>query len=260
MAEPPHECTCSAFFPTIDALKSHVAEYQSYVENLKRIIDKCKDHSAVDEQSDRTTADRTTAPRHCPYNRCKRTEAFTKRKELRTHFRKHVGCNEVCLCCAGIFRWASDFLRHAPNADKMDGMQCTFMHSRRQIVVETVDQQLEALEGKRKRDGDEDEDTGKRIKTDTSVALEKAELDLTLGAPVHDTINFTPVQATTGARLGAPIHSTINFTSFGPGQDVGSDLNLGASVHNAINFASTGTATEAELDLIWMPGAYEQTQ
>jgi hypothetical protein len=282
MAKPSHECTCSALFPTIDALKSHVAEYQSFAGNLERIIDRCKDHSVVDEQSNRTTA----LLRHCPDSRCKRTKEFSKRKEVRTHYRKHVGCNEVCLCCGEKFRWASDFLRHVPDVDEMDSMQNSFMLLRRRKAVEKVDRQLtEVLERKRKRDQeDEDEDTGrtKRVKPieiypTGNEALEKAELDLnlsapvhdinftaveattgagpelSLGAPVHDIINFTAVEATTGAgpefSLGAPIHSTINFTSFRAGQDMDSYWNLSAPVHNVINFTRTGTATEAELDL-----------
>ncbi|KAK3371622.1 hypothetical protein B0T24DRAFT_629773 [Lasiosphaeria ovina] len=169
MESPWQECACSALFPSLSALNDHLDEYKSLKTNLEKTIasaslalESCRAHSAAFEDGH----EQSTKVRNCPYNGCKRVQAFSKLKEVRIHYRGHVECNEVCLCCGGRFKLASAFLRHIPDASQMDRMMAHYMSTRRENLVRRVDKELFEAEGRKNKTQEEDEDRRppKRVK------------------------------------------------------------------------------------------------
>merc|ERR1712000_527305 len=108
---------CSASFDSNDALRGHLNEYRVRAAELE----KCQAHANanVNEESEGGTGseveERGKSIRRntsCPYSGCDRTVPFQKGQQLRVHFRRHVACEEVCVCCFKVFRRASEFIRH----------------------------------------------------------------------------------------------------------------------------------------------------
>lgn len=120
--------------------------------NISAALGRCSVHAeAKFESSTDGKEELETDRRHyCPYRECERTETFSKRKELRIHFRTHVECNEVCQCCAYRFRVASKFLRHTPDVSEMDTHQASYATKRRDLIVERVDEELRLAESKKR--------------------------------------------------------------------------------------------------------------
>ncbi|RMJ00579.1 hypothetical protein CDV36_015866 [Fusarium kuroshium] len=110
------ECNyCSALFATSDLLEAHLQYFRSRIPELEE----CRAHANANNEdlgycsgSEDEDFDTIRANSTCPYEECKRTQPFKKGQQLRVHFRTHVTCEEVCVCCFKIFRRTSEFIRH----------------------------------------------------------------------------------------------------------------------------------------------------
>jgi len=188
---------CSASFDSNDALRGHLNEYRVRAAELE----KCQAHANanVNEESEGGTGseveERGKSIRRntsCPYSGCDRTVPFQKGQQLRVHFRRHVACEEVCVCCFKVFRRTSEFIRHMREHSIMSETKKKYVKQMCAELRAVADKELEAhltdiaKTASKKR-------TWEEADLDPEIDFEPAELTTTVASYSSHPFNVPPM-------------------------------------------------------------------
>ncbi|RSM08834.1 hypothetical protein CDV31_007973 [Fusarium ambrosium] len=130
-----NQCTCLAFFPTIELLEEHLQDLQAQKEYHSAQVQRCRRHRRADDNGHDHARDTTDDPnpklRSCPFKGCSRGKDFSTKQHLDRHFETHVECNEVCVfCIKKTFMLVSEFVRHAKqHSDERDNIKVGYMNA-----------------------------------------------------------------------------------------------------------------------------------
>ncbi|KAK0628275.1 hypothetical protein B0T17DRAFT_148351 [Bombardia bombarda] len=133
------QCTCSAFFPTNDALEAHLEEYKSRERYLSAEREKCRTHSRVDDDPatcDNGLDDSNNGPTSIHGGTTSSGQHLCPRNE-------YVSCEKVCVCCFKVLRLASEYIRHADKHKDAHGAELTYITAVCAELCEHVDQELD---------------------------------------------------------------------------------------------------------------------
>ncbi|KAM0185553.1 hypothetical protein ACHAPI_012131 [Fusarium lateritium] len=187
---------CSALFERSALLDAHLEYFRSRISELEECRAHAKananaENDAYDPDSDEDDDDNDDnddndgggsdlpairANTKCPFEECDRSHPFKKGQQLRAHYRVHVRCEEVCVCCFKVFRWTSEFIRHTREHPTTTKIKKKYMEGTAVELRKTANKELYTqLESSKKRNSDEadlgEAHISKLLKTNASLPL-----------------------------------------------------------------------------------------
>ncbi|KAG8413001.1 hypothetical protein J3458_013422 [Metarhizium acridum] len=235
------QCTCSANFPTNDALEAHIQEYRSREPYLRNELARCQNHAISCENDDleencgeREEAERAgrRKPRDCPDTSCDRhSQSFTTRQRLRRHYQTHIGCDEICVLCGKRFTTVSAYIQHIDKHEPIpnDRKRVYVEESRNELLRITESELVRAerlFHNNKKRSLE-----AAGFEPGTIETCRNSSNLSGLDAPLQD------VSSTTAAQLTAPLIQQHDIALIDTNSDsVLTDIGYNASINSWLNF------------------------